>query len=247
MLKNSHIRSFTVAELVISLIVMAIITIGATNVVFKKADDPENIATETNNKWICYEGSSSSNNNEADYIPSIGGCELDITKLPEIANKEFFQIRLIGGGAGKGKNKNGSNGEEKIVYYPSLVMPFRHEGQDVNCSSPFCNSCGADLKCTSCVKGYKLTSNGCKINFKYRAILGKAGSKNQNGGQTSLIIVDNSGKLLGVAEIAAGGITSESTTNSNEIIENTSSNNQSGNGQQTDGTNAHSGEVRIEW
>ena len=184
---------------------MVMVSLAAMSILLKKAKTPKKLVSDINNEFICNTSRTNLSGNDlykGKYDPNIGGCDFYLTKCtqsdaagfavtPGITTKEFFEVRLIGGGAAGSTGKGGGSGEEKTVHYPSLIQPFNETNNAYYCNSPTCKTCGTDGVCNACQKGYKLVNDVCEINFKYRVILGKGGtsSSGKNGGQTSIQII----------------------------------------------------------
>jgi len=236
---------FTVGELVLSLIIFAFGALFAVNSVFKSSKS-EHAVKEINNYLICYEGKNDDEHGGR-YYKNIHGCNFELTD--DIQSKEFFEIKLIGGGAGATSYQNGGNGEERFSYYPSLLYPFSFYGlKNKICNSHVCADCNQNGECTKCIEGYKFDGHACKINFYYRAVLGEGGKSGENGGQTSLLVVDKStGNILKILETASGGVISNSLESNNLVINGTTSDYNSGSGGNMPTGSGQYGEVKISW
>ena len=240
-------KAFTIAELFFSLLTIVFIAYVAINLVFRDNKNEHADEANQNNYLICYEAKTE-NEHGSKYDSSIQGCKFELT--PEIEAKEFFEIKLIGGGGGASDYQNGGSGEERVAVYPSLALPFGSKTQSKHtCSSPKCATCNNDGACTVCVPGYRLDNGNCVVNFYYRAVLGEGGKVGENGGQTSLLVVEkSSGQILKILETAAGGQTSNSSeSTSSSVINTTSSDFGSGNGGLSPNGHGQAGEVRIQW
>ena len=237
--------AFTIIELLISVVIVCIGTYFAINLTNKNK-----LAQEDNyiksNYFICYEAKTD-NEHGSKYLKDFNGCNFEVT--PDMVDKDFFEIRIIGGGGGSSEHQNGTNGEERTVIYPSIAYPFNPDETSKNkCKIAACSECSDDV-CTKCTKGYSLENNSCVINFFYRAVLGEGGKVGENGGQTSLLVVDKTtGDVIKILETAAGGVTSNSLEDRNNVIMNgTTSDFGSGNGGLLPNGSGQSGEVKIIW
>lgn len=262
--------AFTVTELILSLMIIGIVVLCSLSITFNKNKIKKRVVADSNAYYLCYEGANDLHGvyNENIAGRGIGGCDfyvlpkadvLETQNTPaNLVTKEFVTITLTGGGAGMGNfGYSGNPGEQKTVVFPSIVMPRPIGGKvavsNNICNSLMCSSCGMDGTCTKCITGYKLEKGVCKLNFKYRAILGQGGAKGKNGGQTSLLMVDlDTGKVLGVVETASGGFTTSAQSPGQDggidsQEKKTGSAFGSGNGGYTDSPNGKMGEVKIEW
>lgn len=234
------IKAFTIIELVATIFFMSLTTFLVLSITFKKDKIPKKVVSDIKNEAVCFVGSSYSTENPTylNYDSTNGYCEIDITKIPELSSKEFITITLFGAGAKTDDtSKCAGSGEEKVVIYPSLVMPFKRVNQRA-CDSPMCEKCNSSTgECEQCVKGYKLNNGTCDVNFVYRAYIG---ASNTIGGQTEFVVVDNTTGEEIVLEVASGGTIASRACSEQENAQKSSSTRESG-------SRGKDGEVKLSW
>jgi len=103
-------KGFTIAELVISLVIMMIISASVLPILLKKAKQSDYIV-DKDKKIVC---SCRDGENEG------GSCEFEIKD----GGGEFYTVQLLGGGAG-GATMGGGAGEGKVIHYPALIGKFK--------------------------------------------------------------------------------------------------------------------------
>ncbi len=223
-------KAFSIAELILSLFVLALVALAAVNVAFKKAKTLSEKANPIKPRIIC-------NTGYCDFIPTSPFVEeknknseeqeKEYKKFrkqgyikygygneyyAEMQSNEFIKITIVGGGAGGSEKTGGAGGEKRVIMYPSLVRPLSCETGYVPHGSRCCKSSDG-IACDKnspekCIGGYIEKDGTCKVNFKYRIYVGKGGSVNQNGGDTKIVICENGkpcNEYSPVLESAAGG------------------------------------------
>ncbi len=231
MSENSIKKAFSIAELILSLFVLALIAAAAISVAYKKTkavvDKKEGRMVkifECNNSTVTKDG-------YCDFyvtLPEIKGSK-NLKKekggyytygtgyYADLQSKEFIGVTLIGGGAGGSNNAGGGGGEIREIRYPSLSRPFPCDKDSI----PDGNACyNGEKRTCKCLTGYKDTGvrsskkDGrpvCVPNFMYRIYPGKGGGTNTNGGDTKIVICEigktcnDKTNNLGIFETAAGG------------------------------------------
>lgn len=255
-----------------SIFVLAIVTLSAVSVTFKKVKTPRK-QVQLDTEIICNSKNEAAYNKNGDY------CNFLITPPPaqknkngesdngisiydgkiyvDLFSKEFVTIELKGGGAGGSQYVSGGAGEERRITYPSLIRPLGcPDGFE-----PFGTFRCIKNKEEICVNGYKMMSDGsCQLNFYYRLYPGKGGSGNagglaENGKNTRIEIfclskdndkcinADATDVSLGIFETALGGRASNTSCADDDCKVGSSVFGSGGD----PGKSGNDGEVKITW
>ena len=177
LLKENKKSAFTIAELILTTVIMAVVCVIAPMVILKRDVKPAvakkfDFIVKCRNKCVydahtstMIDTSGSSTNNYA---------SLDYNKN----SNEFYTIELIGGGGGGSQNNVGYPGESKTVYLPSL-------DENIGVTNSDNDKTDADRE-----------KYGGKLTGYYLMEVGAAGAKNASGSPSVLCVIS---KELGKA------------------------------------------------